>query len=121
MDSRDGKYRRITERDTPVRQTQHRPSTDVKTANKLLSDLKRENQALKRKVAKLQKFLQKAVESKGVEAEEPETEVKESLGGPQMVETKATGCPNCGSDDITQIILPTGVLAACRCGWRKKV
>lgn len=94
-------------------QQQHRSQSEEKQRSRQLVDLKRENQSLKRKISKLQKYLQKVLES-GLDPT-PAEESPEHLG------TDTSACPACGSHDLGQVALPGGTLRVCKsCGWRKK-
>lgn len=97
-------------------QTQHRPTRDQKVINKQVAELKRENQALKRKVSRLQKYLKAALENQGP-IEEPDRVQAEVLQAP---ETGSSGCPDCKGQEVKAIQTPTSVLLACKCGWRKR-
>lgn len=98
------------------RQTQHRPTRDQKVVNKQVAELKRENQTLKRKVSRLQKYLKTALENQAP-VEEPDQVLIEALQAP---ETDGSRCPDCKSQDVKTIQTPTSVLLACKCGWRRK-
>lgn len=95
------------------RTVQHRPTEKSKI--KEIAELKKENHGLRRRVAKLQKYLQKALETSNAVIPDPETPT-ETLGPDQ------SKCPQCGGHNLVQIPLPGGsVLRGCKtCGWKKK-
>ena len=94
-----------------MRTVQHRTETDDRKRNKLLTELKRENQQLKRKISRLQKQLVRALDT----ATEPSPEPDAATAVSDQFK-----CPSCG--DIPQTLnLPTGKLFVCRsCQWRRK-
>jgi formylmethanofuran dehydrogenase subunit E len=97
-----------------VRQVQHKPSD--KENNKELAEVKRENQQLKRKIAKLQKQLQKLMDlSLEVAVEEP---IKiENVENPDI-----SKCQSCGSVSLRTVSLPNGTLNVCKdCGKKELV
>lgn len=100
------------------RQTQHKSTRETRNS-KELSDLKRENQSLKRKIAKLQKYTQKLLDSVQLLPEEAvvltSTEIAEAANKP------VDACPSCAQKGLTHVTLPTGIMLVCKsCGWRKK-
>lgn len=97
------------------RVVQHRPSEKSKT--KEISDLKKEIHQLRRRNSKLQKYHQKLLDIAGAPVEDDEAPVE------NLAQEPTSGCPECGSHKITQILLPTGTtLRGCKdCGWKKKV
>ena len=89
-------------------QKQNRETRETRAQNKLLAHLKKENQQLRRKLARLQKQLQKAMNARP----EPDNEEVRPLESPN--------CPECRGA-LTILHLPFGALTCCKsCGWRKK-
>lgn len=93
---------------------QHR--TTEKSKTKEIAELKKENHNLRRRVAKLQKYLQKALETSNATVPDPETPIAETLG------PDTSKCPQCGGHKLVQIPLPSGnTLRGCKtCDWKKK-
>jgi hypothetical protein len=92
---------------------QHKATEESKT--KLIAELKKENHQLQRKVAKLQKYLQKALDSSAFVKEEEVTDEPQTP-------VNTNGCPNCGSSLVSSLKLPSGAtIRACKnCTWRNK-
>jgi len=96
-----------------IRQQQHRETRETRKQNQLLAELKKENQQLRRKIARVQKQLQKAVEIRAQTEPDSETEEVRALQSPD--------CPVCRAENLTHVQLPFGVLICCKkCGFRKK-
>jgi formate dehydrogenase maturation protein FdhE len=97
------------------RSVQHKQTEESK--NKIIAELKKENHTLQRKVAKLQKYLQKALDSSTFVKEDKE-DIQEASSVPENVD----GCPVCGSNEIASLKVPSGsVIKMCKnCTWRKK-
>lgn len=90
-----------------------RAHNDDKISGKELAELKRENGQLKRKVAKLQKQLQKALEGLFKDLDEPTDVVAKEI-------KKELGCPSCGAAGLKRLTTPTGAIVSCPgCHWRK--
>ena len=99
------------------RTTQHRPSRETEAREK--ADLKRENRALRKQLTRLRRQIQKLVETHGsveqMAAEAVETIAVKEGGSPNG------GCDKCGSMNIAKVVIPSGLLIACKdCGHRKK-
>jgi hypothetical protein len=93
-----------------LRKSQNKVERDERVKNKQVSDLRRENHQLKRKISKLQSRLAQVVDTvSGVEVDaEPEP----------LVIPEPIGCPQCGGN-LTHVSLPFGTLIGCKCGFRK--
>lgn len=79
---------------------------------KELSDSKRENQQLKRQIARLQKNLVKALDIQGEKVEPNDT---------HEVPAKGVECEGCQSKNLKSVRMPHGLLTVCLdCGKRKK-
>lgn len=94
-----------------IRRTQHRPK---EKDNKELAEVKRENMQLKRKIAKLQKQLEKFLH---IVSEIPE---EEKVPTPLEVERPdVSKCEACGGVSLKPVSLPIGILIVCGdCGKR---
>lgn len=99
-----------------TRQTQHRANNEERAKNKLMAELKRENQQLRRKVGRLQKQLARATE-RALETEPPEPEVQ-----PEVTVTVAPkdSCPNCASTVSISYLGPFVLRICDSCTWRKR-
>lgn len=100
-----------------MRDKEHQPqhkNRRKEAKGKELSDLKRENNKLKRQLARATKEL-----TKHLDREPPEEENHKPTQEPKIVSKVA--CDNCRSENIKMARLPTGNLVVCTiCGWRKK-
>jgi hypothetical protein len=96
-------------------QTQHRARSEERERNVLISELHRENQSLRRQVARLNKELARLVEA-GVSA------IKKHPSPMKDPPAVVNPCPTCGVGPIKFVKLPTGMLGSClNCNWRGKM
>jgi len=94
------------------RTTQHRPQRESEARER--AELKRENRALRKQNARLRRQIQKLIDAQGVVGHEAQDLA------PQMV-NKLPGCEACGSRNLARLVVPSGVLIACKdCKHRKK-
>jgi uncharacterized protein YlxW (UPF0749 family) len=97
------------------RQQQHREEAEDKKKSRQLTDLRQENQQLRKKVSRLQKTLGKTLDSMydcddDVELESPNF----------TLEAMKTSCPECKAKGLAEVKLPHGILKVCKsCGHRK--
>lgn len=92
-------------------QVQHKDRREERK-NKELIDVKRENNQLKRQIARLTKQLSKALDANGEPVEESPA--------PAVVVARPK-CEACQSLNIKSVKMPTSTLVVCKsCGWRKK-
>ncbi len=92
--------------------TGHRPGRESDARER--AELKRENHALRKQNARFRRLIQKLVEAQGVVGHEAQDLA------PQMTK-KLPGCDSCGSRNLARLVVPSGVLIACRdCKHRKK-
>lgn len=97
-------------------QVQHRDRRE-EAKGKELSNLKRENNHLKRQVARLTKQLTKTIDAQG-EIEEANAVIVELRPEPESGVMK---CESCKSVNVKTLRMPHGVLVVCKdCHWRKK-
>lgn len=90
-------------------QTQNRERRE-EAKGKELAETKKENQQLRRQIARLTKQLSRITDIS--QSEDHEVSVKKE---------HKPKCPDCESTNIKTIKLHTGQLTACKdCGWRKK-
>lgn len=97
-----------------MRQQQHRPEAEEKKRNKLLAEVKSENQHLRKQIARLQKRIEKLMQSPVIEEIDPEPAIKL----PPLV-----GCVSCKAiGSITEFKIPSGtILQTCTsCGHRTR-
>jgi hypothetical protein len=89
----------------------HKPEKDSK--NKELAEIKRENQQLKRKLARAEKAAQKLLENSALVVEaDPDLP-----DAPRQA--PANACPTC-NEALTVVGMGPKTLHACKgCGWRK--
>lgn len=93
------------------RTTQHRPRKELQEIRAAeVVELKRENQRLKRALARAHRDLEKASSSNGPPDEEPAmTEVP-----PILKEAVPMGCPGCGGNDFGRVKTGYKTIVACR-------
>jgi uncharacterized FlaG/YvyC family protein len=92
-------------------QVQHKDRRE-EAKGKELADIKRENQQLKRQVARLNKQIIKVLDAQGeLDINDPLTEVV----------VKRLECDACEGKNLKSVKMPTGLLIVCLdCGKRKK-
>lgn len=97
------------------RQAQHRPQREEQKS-KELNDLKRENHKLARDRARLQKELEKALQTKS----EFEGEAAEELAESKPKSVEQTPCPECGATKVRKLSLAGKDYYICaECKWRR--
>lgn len=101
-----------------IRQQQHKVESEEKKKNKLLTETLRENQQLRRKLARAEKKAEKARLIEPLEP--PEAEVVEPTEKTDL--GIKPGCPECGAEphEISSVVLPSGTrFSVCqKCGRR---
>ena len=112
---------------TKLRQTQHRPPAEG-VRSRELNQVKQENKQLKRKVARLQRLLEKrgpepeeALEPT-LAATESRTEPVPNDSGGAAAKAETWQCPNCGCREYSGFATPTSLFRVCTlCKHRMKV
>lgn len=90
----------------------HRPRRDSQSNVKEFNDLRRENNALKRQVSRLQSYVTKLL---GQQATVVDPESEELV----RLDTSGVQCPECNGP-LTTVNLGIKTLRGCKgCGWRK--
>lgn len=116
------------------RQAQHRPARDTRNAREL-ADLRRQNDGLKRRAARLEEELEKAREARPrpkflpEPAEARAAELRrlsprarvEPEPEPEAIPKLDQPCPACGAKELRILRLGQGTWHVCRdCQWRGK-
>jgi hypothetical protein len=99
---------------TVPRRTQHRPQRDSKeTKASELAEIRKENQALRRQIARLNREYRK------VEGLIPDESPEPAETPPPLVEEQLGGCPQCHSTDFGTVKMGTKTITVCKeCKFR---
>jgi hypothetical protein len=92
---------------------QHKPESEEKKKNKLLSELKKQVQQLKRKNGRLQKAVNQRIHFQESAEDNDPVPLEIPASGPK--------CSACGASNITSLVLPSGktlnVCKECKHKW----
>lgn len=95
-------------------QTQNKERRE-EAKGKELAETRKENQQLRRQVARLTKQIAKSVPPEPLEPDD--ANVREHTES----QRNAYKCGSCGSPNLKSVKMPTGTLTVCKdCQWRKK-